>query len=83
MNVLLKILKLTNQMISKSNKSPTHKKLTIKGFQRHQNYKILLSIFVGIWIDFEQWLVKQQIEGPSLIKIDESDIHGKLIEQGI
>ena len=49
--ILVKILKLTNQMISKSRNSHMNRKLTIRGFQRDQN---------------EQSLIKHQIEGSNV-----------------
>ena len=49
--VSVKILELTSQMVSKYEKSPIHRKLTIRGLQRHQNCQISPSIFVVIALE--------------------------------
>ena len=68
--ISIKIVKLTYQMISKS----LNRKLTIKGFQRNQKYQIS-SYILGVivlksqrpnWINFEQHVVKRQIEGSNV-----------------
>ena len=41
MKILVKIMKMTNQMISKSRNSHMNTKLTIRGFERDQNCQIL------------------------------------------
>ena len=53
LGVSVKILQLTCQTVSKSNKSPMHIRLMIRGLKRHQNWQISSSRFVVIAL--ESW----------------------------
>ena len=69
-----------------------HRNLTIKGFQRHKICQISPSIFVVIALESQipkfrlilnnNWS-NDKLKGQTLMKIDESDMHRKLIEQEI
>ena len=77
MKTSVKIMKLTNQMISKSYNSYININLTIRRFQRDKNYQIspyILRVIapasqLPIRIENEQTLVKRQIERSNIDEI--------------
>ena len=92
MKTSVKIMQLTNQIISKSWNSHMNIKLTIRGFQRDHNFLISPCILRVIAPTSQRpnsdwkWLVIGQnveLKGQMLVKFYESDIHGKLMKQRV